>query len=156
MTNTDTAKARFDALRTQEGKVSPAELDDLWAVLETVSAGEILGLWKGDEFQTGHPMNGQLAKAKWFGKSLDSIAHVQPNMCYDDNGELYSNLKIGNGAASLWNVEFRGEVTATMVYDGRPIFDHFKRVDENTLMGIMNANDIATWGGHFYFILERA
>jgi Domain of unknown function (DUF4334) len=43
-----------------------------------------------------------------------------------------------NGEASLWLEEFRGEVTATMVYDGAPIHDHFKVVDDRTLMGIMN------------------
>ena len=35
-----------------------------------------------------------------------------------------------NGEASLWLEEFRGEVTATMVYDGAPIHDHFKVIDE--------------------------
>jgi len=59
------------------------------------------------------------------------------------------------------NIEFRGESTATMVYDGQPIFDHFKRVDENTLMGIMNGKSLP--GGVtfpdgeplFTFVLER-
>jgi hypothetical protein len=154
MTITDTAKARFDQLRSEDN-ASPADLDDLWATLDTVDASEILGRWKGDEFRTGHPMNGMLAKANWFGKTFNSLSDVQPNMCYGENGELYSNLEIGNGEASLWNVEFRGEVTATMVYDGRPIFDHFKRVDDNTLMGVMNAKDINAIGGYFYFLLER-
>lgn len=154
MTITDTAKARFDQLRGEDN-ASPADLDELWATLDTVDASEILGRWKGDEFRTGHPMNGMLAKANWFGKTFNSLSDVQPNMCYDKDGELYSNLEIGKGEASLWNVEFRGEVTATMVYDGRPIFDHFKRVDDNTLMGVMNAKDINAIGGYFYFLLER-
>ena len=34
--------------------------------------------------------------------------------------------------------EFRGELVATMVYDGQPMHDHFKKVDDNTVMGIMN------------------
>lgn len=44
-----------------------------------------------------------------------------------------------------------------MVYDGKPIFDHFKRVDENTLMGIMNGKPEAVLdnGRHLYFLLER-
>ena len=28
-----------------------------------------------------------------------------------------------NGEASLWMEEFRGEVVASMVYDGRPVHD---------------------------------
>ncbi|SEA61658.1 MULTISPECIES: DUF4334 domain-containing protein [unclassified Mycobacterium] len=156
MTIADTAAARFHQLRAQDGDVSPAALDDLWAQLPAVRAEDILGAWKGGEFRTGHPLNGMLATFKWFGKTMNSLSDVQPNMCYDENGELYSNVEIGNGEASLWNVEFRGEVTATMVYDGRPVFDHFKRVDDNTLMGIMNAKDINAIGGYFYFLLERA
>ena len=53
---------------------------------------------------------------------------------------------------------FVGEVTATMVYDGAPIFDHFKKVDDSTLMGIMNGKSalVLDGGQHYYFLLERA
>lgn len=49
------------------------------------------------------------------------------------------------------------EVTATMVYDGRAVFDHFKRLDDNTLMGIMNGRPelVLAGGEYFYFLLER-
>jgi hypothetical protein len=43
-----------------------------------------------------------------------------------------------------------------MVYDGQPVFDHFKRVDDNTLMGIMNGKKLRPSGNFFYFLLERA
>jgi hypothetical protein len=48
-------------------------------------------------------------------------------------------------------------VTATMVYDGVSIFDHFKKVDEQTLMGIMNGKSKLVFdnGQHYYFLLER-
>ena len=156
MIDRTTAATRFRELREREDEISPDELDAFWATLAPVNAGEILGRWRGHEFQTGHPLNGQMARGRWFGKTFNSLSDVQPNMCYDDDGNLYSNVEIGNGEASLWNVEFRGEVTATMVYDGQPVFDHFKRVDEDTLMGIMNAKDLSAYGGHFYFLLERA
>ncbi|GAB3289409.1 hypothetical protein GCM10027563_26110 [Parasphingorhabdus pacifica] len=56
-------------------------------------------------------------------------------------------------------VEFRGEVTATMVYDGQPIFDHLKKVDDNTLLGVMNGKESAMplygEGKPYYFLLER-
>jgi hypothetical protein len=49
-----------------------------------------------------------------------------------------------------------------MVYDGQPIFDHFKRVDENTLMAMMNGKTlpgaVASFpegAPLFTFILER-
>jgi hypothetical protein len=48
-----------------------------------------------------------------------------------------------------------GEATATMVYDGQPIPDHFKVIDDNALMGIMNGKAVLDNGRYFYFYLER-
>ena len=57
--------------------------------------------------------------------------------------------------ASLWLEEFRGEVIATMVYDGQPIHDHFKQIDDGAVMGIMNGKHVLDAGRYFYFYLER-
>nr|WP_238391507.1 MULTISPECIES: DUF4334 domain-containing protein [unclassified Mycolicibacterium] len=152
--NVDTARTRFAELRGQDN-VDPAELDEIWSALDTVRAEEVVGRWKGDEFQTGHKMNGQLQAARWYGKFFDSINDVEPIVCYDDAGQLFSNHELSRGGASLWDIEFRGEVTATMVYDGQPVFDHFKRVDGDTLMGIMNGKRQRSGAGLLYFILER-
>ncbi|MFX0592251.1 DUF4334 domain-containing protein [Melissospora conviva] len=149
------ARARFFGLRRQGGPVSAIELDEIWAALETVRPEELLGEWKGAEFDTGHPVNGQLEKIRWYGKTFVSVKDVKPLVCRDESGEFYSNTVVGKGEASLWNVEFRGESTATMVYDGQPVFDHFKRVDEKTLMGIMNGKKFPVDGPFFYFLLER-
>ena len=51
--------------------------------------------------------------------------------------------------------EFRGEVTATMVYDGVPIHDHFKKVDDDAVIAITNGKGALDNGRHFYFYLER-
>ena len=59
------------------------------------------------------------------------------------------------GEASLWMEEFRGEVTASMVYDGAPVHDHFKKVDDNTVLGIMNGKG-ALDGGRLPVLLARA
>ncbi|MGW0337409.1 DUF4334 domain-containing protein [Streptomyces sp. NPDC003011] len=150
------ARARFQELREKDGPVSPSELDDIWAALATVRPEDILGEWKGGEFRTGHPLNGMLAKAGWYGKTFTAVHDAKPLICRNAAGELYSNRELGKGEASLWTVEFRGETTATMVYDGQPVLDHFKRVDETTLMGIMNAKGTPAEGPFYYFFLERA
>ncbi|MEV6162097.1 DUF4334 domain-containing protein [Streptomyces sp. NPDC052052] len=150
------ARARFRSLCAAEGPVESAELDDIWAALETVRPEEILGAWKGGEFDTGHPLNGMLPKAGWYGKTFHTLHDAKPLLCRDETGKLYSNVELGMGEASLWTVEFRGESTATMIYDGRPVLDHFKRVDETTLMGIMNGKDVPAEGPFYYFFLERA
>ncbi|TQF66330.1 DUF4334 domain-containing protein [Rhodococcus spelaei] len=156
--NIDQARARFHELRVQQADVSPADLDAVWAALDTVGAAEILGTWRGDDFATGHRLHDKLVAGRWYGKQFDSVLDAKPLICRDEDGNLFSDIKAGNGEASLWNVEFRGEVTATMVYDGAPIFDHFKRVDADTLMGIMNGKPklVLDGGSHYYFLLERA
>ena len=97
--------------------------------------------------------------AKWHGKRFESLERALPLICRGSDGELYSNTEAaGGGEASLWEaIGFRDEVTATMVYDRQAVFDHFKAVDENTLMGIMNGKLEQTFGvaDLYYFWLER-
>ncbi|MGW4232248.1 DUF4334 domain-containing protein [Streptomyces sp. NPDC004980] len=153
------ARTRFQELRElreQDGLIPTLQLDEVWAALATVRPDEILGDWKGGEFRTGHPLDGTLEKADWYGKSFATVHDAKPLICRNAAGELYSNRELGKGEASLWTVEFRGEATATMVYDGRPVLDHFKRVDDTTLMGIMNGKGVPAEGPFFYFFLDRA
>ncbi|MFT3660797.1 MAG: DUF4334 domain-containing protein [Gordonia sp. (in: high G+C Gram-positive bacteria)] len=151
----DRAIASFFERVASQRISEPADLDDIWAGLSTVGVDEVLGRWRGGELPSGHPLDGRLALVRWHGKRFDSRYDVAPMVCRNDDGELYSNTEIGKGEASLWPVEFRGEVTASMVYDGQPVIDHFKRVDENTLMGIMNGKSRLVRDRHFYFYLQR-
>ena len=50
-------------------------------------------------------------------------------------------------------VEHRGVVTGTLVYDALPVQDHFRRVDDDTLLGLMDARAVAE---PFLFVLRRA
>lgn len=149
------ARTRFSELRAARGAVADADLDAVWADLDTIRPAGMLGSWRGGEFVTGHAMNGLLTKIGWHGKNFISLSEVQPLVCRNESGELYSNTSVGKGEASLWAIEFRGEVTASMVYDGQPVIDHFKRVDDTTVMGIMNGTGGLIGGRHFYFYLER-
>jgi hypothetical protein len=115
----------------------------------------MVGEWKGGEFHTGHRANGFMARLNWFGKTFHSATDAKPLVCLDADGHKYSNTEAMKGEASLWMEEFRGEVTATMVYDGQPVHDHFKKVDENAVLGIMNGKGALDGGRHLYFYLER-
>jgi hypothetical protein len=119
----------------------------------------MIGEWKGGEFNTGHRSNGFMNRLNWFGKTFVSATEAQPLVCLDDAGKKFSNTEAMNGEASLWLEEFRGEVTATMVYDGAPIHDHFKVIDQRSVMGIMNgkkAVDLSSGTPRYlYFYLER-
>ncbi|EME17691.1 hypothetical protein G419_18459 [Rhodococcus triatomae BKS 15-14] len=135
-------------------KVDPRVLDELWARLDVVNIDGLSGRWRGRGFDTGHRTNPLLAASRWYGKTFTSRFSVQPLVCRGEDGELFSDVKTGKGEASLWMVEFRGESTATMVYDGMPVFDHFKRVDETMLVGVMNGKGVLDNGEHYWFVLE--
>ena len=149
------AVAEFRRRAASQEISDPADLDAIWAALPTVTIDEVKGDWKGGELPSGHVLDGRLNKVGWHGKWLRDRFDVAPMVCRNADGELYSDLEVGKGAASLWNVEFRGEVTASMVYDGQAVIDHFKRVDDDTLMGIMNGAMRAVRDKHFYFFLTR-
>jgi hypothetical protein len=151
----DEARDRIAAIRAAGGRTTIDELDEIWAVLPTVRPDEMLGDWAGSEFVSGHRFEGQLAKARWHGKSFASLTDVTPIVCRDADGTLFANSELAKGGASLWTVEFRGEATATMVYDGQPVLDHFKRIDERTLLGVMNGKGVRDHGRYYYFLLER-
>jgi hypothetical protein len=149
------ARKTFTELTARTEPILDAELDEFWATLEPVTIDFMVGEWKGGEFHTGHRANGFMARLNWFGKTFHSATDAKPLVCLDADGHKYSNTEAMKGEASLWMEEFRGEVTATMVYDGQPVHDHFKKVDENAVLGIMNGKGALDGGRHLYFYLER-
>ncbi|HJT93601.1 MAG TPA: DUF4334 domain-containing protein [Mycobacterium sp.] len=153
---TDTLARRvFTEFMERTGQIPDAELDDFWATLAPASIDFMLGEWKGGAFDTGHAVSRALEKANWFGKTMKSPTDVLPIVCLDADGNKFDNVKLSKGGASLWLEEFRGEVTATMVYDGQPIHDHFKVIDDNAVMGIMNGKAGVQDGRYGYFYLQR-
>ncbi|AFZ04302.1 DUF4334 domain-containing protein [Calothrix sp. PCC 6303] len=63
-----------------------------------------------------------------------------------------SFLKTEKSQARLRMMEYRGKVSATMVYDYLPINDSFRKVDENTVFGIMDFKNLPQ---PFFFVLRR-
>lgn len=61
-------------------------------------------------------------------------------------------LQTNKPRARLRMMEYRGKVSATMVYDHLPIHDVFRKVDENTVLGIM---DLRGLDNPFFFVLRR-
>ena len=153
------ARKTFAALTERTDQIPDAELDALWETLRPATVEFMIGEWKGGEFATGHRANGFMEKLNWFGRTFNSAADAKPLVCLDADGNRFSNTEAMKGEASLWLEEFRGEVTATMVYDGTPVHDHFKVVDDDTVLGIMNGKGtLDTRSGsprHLYFYLER-
>ena len=146
------------ALRARTDRIDPRELDSIWDRLAPCRPVDLIGYrWRGFDFDTGHRTSGLLRRAHWYGKAFASESDVQPLLCRSEDGQLFSDIGTGHGEASLWEVVFRGEVTVTMVYDGMPVFDHFKKVDDDTVIGVMNGKGTLVFDGgeHFWFGLER-
>ncbi len=61
-------------------------------------------------------------------------------------------LKTETSQARLRMMEYRGKVSATMVYDYLPINDSFRKVDDHTVLGIMDFKNLSQ---PFFFVLKR-
>lgn len=65
---------------------------------------------------------------------------------------INSLMKTDVSHARLRMMEYRGKVSATMVYDHLPINDSFRKIDDNTVLGIMDYKSLSQ---PFFFILKR-
>ena len=62
-------------------------------------------------------------------------------------------LATRHSRARLRTMQFRGQLGATMVYDDVPIQDVFRRVDDGTVLGLMDRKGMDQ---PFFFVLRRA
>lgn len=49
-------------------------------------------------------------------------------------------------------IKYRGNFTGTMVYDQKGIMDHFAKIDENTMLGVMEMKGAKN---PYFYVLER-
>jgi hypothetical protein len=65
---------------------------------------------------------------------------------------INSLLKTERSQARLRMMEYRGKVSATMIYDYLPINDSFRKIDDNAVFGIMDFKHLPQ---PFFFVLKR-
>jgi hypothetical protein len=148
--------------------MSLAEALELWDGLPAVEVDEVRGRYRGSEVPTGHPMDGLLTASGWYGKQFDSPEDVHPLLFEAGGRvfpveptrvplglagrvptgpvaagrrllpALRPVLQARGPAARLRAVAHRGTVSAAMVYDRLPIIDHFRRLDDDALLGLMD------------------
>ncbi|PNP79754.1 hypothetical protein FNYG_06847 [Fusarium nygamai] len=154
------------------GKVTLEEAEQLFDSLPAVKPEELRGLWKGESFATGSPLDGGLEKSGWYGKEfIDNdkvhplvfksnsngrfnvnpvkILHLQNDVYLPD---VQSDVETDQPTARIRVVEYRGVPTASMVYNERPIIDSFRKVDENTVLGSMENPELPV---PYFFVLRR-
>lgn len=166
---------------------SQSEAFAFYDQLDIVEPEEMIGMWKGDEIVTGHPLEGLLTASGWYGKEFIDEEHVHPLVFKKSNEVLYTIspnllplnllmqrlqhipkkilsssmtilrpiLKTNKSAARLRKVNHRGKVTSAMIYDNKGIIDVFRKIDENTLLGIMDIKEQSP-DKTFFFILRKA
>jgi hypothetical protein len=150
--------------------------------LPVVMAEEITGRWKGSELPTGHPFDGLLTASGWYGKQFDDPEVVHPLLFSGGGevfavdprklplglvgrvplsvvaagGRLVNVLgpvlRTTQPRARLRNLEYRGKTSAAMIYDHVPVIDVFRRVDEHTLLGVMDQRGVDQL---YFFVLQR-
>ncbi len=161
----DAAFTYFDSLQP----VSVEELIGLWKGSEVPSGHPFDGVlenleWYGKRFRAD-----MRADALLFKKSVNRLVPIDPsaiplNLAFRFHrlgrtkaaknlfSHLLKHLRARGPVASIRTMGFRGKVSAAMVYDSKPIIDHFRRIDAERVLGVMT---IQGHHGHFFFQLER-
>ncbi len=144
------AAQQFAEFRASDTQYAVEALTALFDQLPAVEADFMLGDWRGGVFICGHPGEGQLGKLRWVGKRFVGMNEVYPILVGTADGEVKASDVMGR--ASLREVVYKGQATATMVYDTHPTFDYFHKVDTNTVMGVMDSKSDAQ---PLFFYLNR-
>ncbi|MCX7678798.1 MAG: DUF4334 domain-containing protein [Spirochaetes bacterium] len=150
--------------------------------LEPVTIDFMIGQWRGESYPTGHPWDHLLEKYHWYGKLFIDYNHVQPLLFTSVFGSLVPInplflplsllryrifrtsacgklfqlsiplFRAWESCARLRMVECRGKSSAALVYDRQPIIDVFRKIDENTVIGMMDYKKIPQ---PYFFLLKR-
>lgn len=124
----------------------PSTLMPLFEKLEPASIDFMIGQWHGGKFDGGatpDPIN-------WYGKRFVSRDYVEPMLCRQEDGTVYAWDKWG--VAQMRNVEFGDKVQACLIYDEKPMFDYFRKISEDVVLGL---GDIKGQPTEFFFWLKR-
>lgn len=164
-TTTDEAFALFDALPT----VRAEDILGHWSGRELATGHPLDGHlvasgWHGKHFdglESVHPLIFRSAKGGFFAGDpirmpLGLVSKVDPKKVEKLRSKLGGMhepaMKTKKHRARLRNVEYRGKVSAAMVYDQLPIIDIFRQIDNDTLLGAMDQKGAPK---PYFFILTR-
>jgi len=162
------------------GKTTVSNALHIYDQLEPVDIQFMTGRWQGSELITGHRMDGLLEVCGWYGKWFVDQDRVHPLLFYGrDIKKLFAVnpdwiplkltfpkikilktilllakplLQTKKPKAHLKMMNYRGKRSATMVYNSKPIHDHFRKIDENRVLGLM---ELKGEQEPYFFILER-
>lgn len=145
-----TDESRFQTFLDSTDKLTPAVLFEYFDSLAPISIEFMIGDWDGGVFMTGHDGEQQMSLVFWVGKTFHGRDDVDPIITQEPGKERGASPIMGK--ATLRMVEFRGQSTATMIYDKHPIFDHFRKIHDDLVMGVMDRKGDAA---PLFFYLRR-
>ena len=159
----------------EKGIISAEEAFQILDDAPAIDCKFMIGAWRGFGFPTGHPSDHSLTSQGWYGKTFHSLDNVDPLVFSCKDGgvpwaadpekimavfersatiqDSRAECESDKAEARLRRVEYRGQTTAAMVYNKQPIIDIFQRIDDTTVLGVMDNPQIA--GRPFFFYLVR-
>ncbi|RAL14386.1 uncharacterized protein BO97DRAFT_422803 [Aspergillus homomorphus CBS 101889] len=147
-------ESHFWACTRRLGQVEDRELAEVFDKLKPVDPTLLSSSrWKGFIFHTGHPTEKNvLEKMRFAGKDFISANEVYL-MAYDEYGGW---TRLESWKATLREVKFRGVVSAALIYDHKPIIDHWRYVTDDVVMVALEDDESLTWGaGVLYGYMKR-
>ncbi len=141
-----------------------------WRSLTPLAPRELLGVWEAGFATRGSLFTVLLEQTSWWGKvfrtadDVDALVFGRPtsfpglvNHALIAPWRLPEDRRLVRhplGAARLRDHRFGGVSSAAMVYRYLPIVDHFRRLDEGRVMGLMEIG--GSGKPELFFTLERA
>lgn len=49
-------------------------------------------------------------------------------------------------------MDYRGKASASMIYDQKPIIDIFRKIDEDTMLGVMDIKNFPSEKSYFFYL----
>lgn len=164
-------------------KYTQPRIFEIFDSLATVDINDLWGFWKGSEIKTGHPMEGILSVTGWYGKRFVNSEQIDPLVFRTEKGKLfYVNpgliplelpieklpkkilsmtmkwfgfvVKTNKSRARVRRVKFQGKTSASMIYDQKAIIDVFRKINDDTLLGVMDIKDKHP-EKYYFFVLQR-
>lgn len=152
--------------------------DDVGALFDTLSPATLnfmIGLWRTVVVPSPSPNQQVLIDSGYFGMRFTDPETVDPLLFHTADGagvfaanpiKLFSALRAGAcdvpavqadveiacPAARLRMIEYRGVVSAALIYDSQPVLDHFRTVTDDTVLGAVEARG---YQHPTYFALQR-
>jgi hypothetical protein len=156
--------AWFDSLPP----VALEQLQGLWKGREIATGHPMDGWleasgWLGKEFEdpeTVHPLvfraaDGSLLRVRphpWAMRSLRNLSFLKAPAWWGTLRRTTALLRNPRSQARLRMVEYRGVVSAAMLYDELPIIDCFRRISDDQVLGLMDEKGTPE---PYAFLLER-